>query len=146
MDWLFLKLADAIGLKIDQVRYVTLFFLSIPLAYVFRVVLHYKYTSCTTRHLFSMLFGILFCWLCFKWQTLILIGFILFGYCLLLMLPPSSVHMLVHNIIIIIIVIIMIVSYSLIYALTGVGMGHIYRMYIDYGGYSLDFTGYIHYQ
>jgi lysophospholipid acyltransferase 1/2 len=57
------------------------------------------------------------------------------------MLPPSSVHMLVHNIIIIIIVIIMIVSYSLIYALTGVGMGHIYRMYIDYGGYSLDFTG-----
>ena len=86
----------------------TLFFLSFPLASFLRVVLHYSYTSTTTRHTVSIILGLFFGWLCFKWlvlyytmlltdcidyrQVLYLIGFVLVGYILLVTLPPSVVQ------------------------------------------------------
>ncbi|XP_019856612.1 PREDICTED: lysophospholipid acyltransferase 2-like isoform X2 [Amphimedon queenslandica] len=123
METLFGQLSLYLGLPMDKVRYGCLYFTSFPLALVLRIFLNYKYTSSVIRHLFCIMFGILYCWLCFQWQVFYLLAFVSVGYILLLTVPSHRVH-----------------TFTLWYVLTGVSVGHVYRMLIDYGNYTLDFS------
>ncbi|XP_064382586.1 lysophospholipid acyltransferase 2-like [Halichondria panicea] len=121
---MFQTIADTVGLPVDQIRYVILLFLSYPLAYVFRYALHPSHTSLITRHIFSLSFGLLYGFLCFGSQMIVL--FAIIGVCcaMLQYLPATVVQ-----------------RYTMVWAMGSMSAAHIYRMMTDYGGWTLDFTG-----
>lgn len=126
MDNIFLSVSEYVGVRVelDKARYFTLFMVSYPFAIILRVILHHHSTSTTVRHTYSLLLGLLYSVLCFGWQTSYLLIFLLIAYALLHILPAKTVHW-----------------YSLVYALGGSSIGHVYRLITDYEGYTLDFTG-----
>jgi len=63
----FQALSDLLGFPIDQIRYITLLFLSFPVAWVMRYALHPSHTSVKTRHVFSAGVGIAMGTICFGW-------------------------------------------------------------------------------
>ncbi|XP_064382584.1 lysophospholipid acyltransferase 6-like [Halichondria panicea] len=121
---MFQAAAEVIGFPVDQTRYITLLLLSYPLAYVFRYALHPSHTSLITRHIFSLSFGLLFGFLCFGSQMIVLFAIIGVCYAMLQYLPATVVQ-----------------RYTMVWAMGSMSAAHIYRMMTDYGGWSLDFTG-----
>ena len=136
----------------DQVRYLVLIFLSYPLAYIFRYVLHPSHTSLTTRYVYSMSLGLVMGFMCFGWQMFILFGVVGVSYIFLLVLPPNvvqryrkttcctscfSTNYVSHHVVLFI----QPSSYTMVWALGCVSAAHVYRMITDYEGWHLDFTG-----
>lgn len=126
LEAVFQAVADKAGFPIDQVRYVLLLVLSYPIAFIFYRLLTPKNTSVTTRHVFSAAVGVAMGFICFGWQMLILFAFVGVGYLLLLSLPPAVVQ-----------------YYSFAWVMGCISVAHVYRMTMDFGGYSLDFTGWV---
>ena len=78
--------------KIPQVRYIILLFLSFPLAYILRHTLHPSRTSLTVRYVYSLSFGLYFGFSCFGVQMAILFGIVGVSYLMLLLVPPTLVQ------------------------------------------------------
>lgn len=115
---------DNTGLAVDRARFIICILAAYPLGLIFSVILHPKRASPTTRHLYQLIVGLLFCFFCFKSQVLLLLGNTGMCYLLLLLCPASQVHIAVF-----------------VWAMSFMSVSHIYRMYTDYNGYTLDFTG-----
>lgn len=76
-----------------QIRYVLLLLLSFPLALILRFLLHPDHTPLYVRHVYSMTMGWVLGLLCFGWeQMLILLFVIAVSYVLLLVVPTPHIH------------------------------------------------------
>ena len=76
-----------------QVRYIVLLFLSFPLAFILRHLLHpSRGTPLTVRYVYSLALGLYFGCSCFGVQMLILFGITGVSYLMLIFLPPTVVQ------------------------------------------------------
>jgi len=112
------------GLAPDRARYLICMLGSYPLALIFSTLLSPARVSPTLRHLFQLTVGLAFCVFCFRLQVLLLLLDTGVCYLLLLLSPARLVHLAVFW-----------------WAIIFMSVSHIYRMYTDYNGYTLDFTG-----
>lgn len=118
------SITEVSGLTADRARYLLCMLGSYPLALLFSTLLSPARASPTVRHLFQLTAGLLFCIFCFRLQVLLLLLDTGVCYLLILFSPPRLVHLTVFW-----------------WAITFMSVSHIYRMYTDYNGYTLDFTG-----
>ena len=79
-------------LSFYQVRYIILLFLSFPLAFILRHLLHPSRTPLTVRYVYSLALGLYFGCSCFGMQMLILFGIVGVSYLMLIFLPPTVVQ------------------------------------------------------
>jgi len=117
LGWLATKIAILFGAKVNEVNYVLCLLLAFPLGVVYRWI-----HSPTVRKLFSVLAG---SWLGFSalgWHSLhiLVCSFI----CYLIMWTKSKRQ---HN-------------YVFLFVFSYLSLGHLYRQWTDYLGWSLDFT------
>ena len=75
-----------------QVRYIVLLFLSFPLAFILRHLLHPSRTPLAVRYVYSLALGLYFGYSCFGVQMLILFGITGVSYLMLIFLPPTIVQ------------------------------------------------------
>jgi hypothetical protein len=72
---------------------VVLLILGYPLSLILRHALHPGHTSLFIRHLYSLSMGLVMGFLCFGWQQMALLIFIvLISYLFLHLIPPNYTH------------------------------------------------------
>lgn len=101
-----------------SLMYMTFLLLSFPLA-----LIHRRLPPGHTRHLFSALFGLLFCFLVFGWKTLHSFVPALVSYACMLLLPAHLAS-----------------KITFVFAFSYLSLCHMHRMATDYLGWSIDFT------
>ncbi|RHY19658.1 hypothetical protein DYB30_004269 [Aphanomyces astaci] len=111
--------ADAAGLPLDQVRYVSCLFGAYPFALVFSLL-----PSATLKHLFSLGVGVSLAQFVFgaSWVHTLIMA--LSTYLLVVIAPAKYAPRLVF-------------VWNMLY----ISASHLYRLYVDYMGWSLDITG-----
>jgi len=112
---------SATGIPLDQVKFVFCCLLAYPLGYIFSLI---STKNTAGRHFTGMFFGLWFAWFIFKDQMLHSFVSSAIVYLMLQTLPRNVVH-----------------KYVFAFMMTYMSISHIYRMYVDYMGWSIDFTG-----
>jgi len=121
---LLAPLAAKVGLPVDQFNFLACQLLALLLSYPFRKLLHPALVGPAVRHLFSVVVGLSLAYFCFGYQVIHLFLLSSVAYACMRLLAPSVSQRVV-----------------LVFALSYLSVVHIYRMYYDYGGYTLDVTG-----
>jgi lysophospholipid acyltransferase len=116
---LFNQIGSSIGLDPFAVLYLFTFIINFPLALFVR-----KLPAGRIRHLFCLIFGMGYCFFAFQWMTLHSLFLAVSCYMISMILPWNISHIVVFT-----------------FAMSYMTMCHIYRMSIDYLGWSIDFTG-----
>ncbi|KAH9101924.1 hypothetical protein AeMF1_021370 [Aphanomyces euteiches] len=111
--------AEGAGLPLDQVRYVGCLFGAYPVAILFSLV-----PSATLKHIFSLTIGVALAQFVFgpSWVHTLIMA--ISTYLLVVLAPPKYAPRLVF-------------LWNMIY----MSASHLYRLYVDYMGWSLDVTG-----
>ncbi|XP_052799638.1 lysophospholipid acyltransferase 6-like isoform X2 [Mya arenaria] len=121
---LLTPLSATTGLSIDQVNFLVCQLTALALGFPFRSLCSASKAGSTTRHVVELGLGILLVFFCFGYQIVHL--FALTTLCYLLIQVNSKPY--VPQIVFIV-------------AMGYLAVCHIYRMILDYGGYTLDITG-----
>ncbi|CAM9628376.1 unnamed protein product [Ascophyllum nodosum] len=119
LDAKALELADTIGFEADSMKYVLLLLAAYPLAAVFA-----RLPNATAKHAFSVLVGIWTMQFVFYSQWIHSFISSTVTYLMVLFLPNKYMPHIVF-----------------LFVMGYICVSHIYRMYVDYMGWSLDFTG-----
>jgi len=117
-------LAETIGLPVDQCNFLFCQLLALALTYPFRHLLHPARAGAAARHAISTGVGLFLAYFCFGYQVIHLFLLSTVSYACMRFLAPSVSQRIV-----------------LVFALSYLSVVHVYRMYYDYGGYTLDVTG-----
>jgi len=120
VDQQYYDMASATGLGADQLKFLTCSLASYPLA----VVMSKLPNNPTLKHLFGMSFGLLFGWINFGQQLLMLFVSSTVAFLILHLFSPKRSAQLIY-----------------LWCMLFLSGCHIYRMITDYMGYTLDFTG-----
>jgi lysophospholipid acyltransferase len=118
----FAGLANQTGFPVDQLKYLSCLLLAVPLSSIFRFL---GSGHENVKHLISIVISIFFCHFSlgeYSWIHSLMVSMI--SYTLLSLLPHGIAHKAVF-----------------VFALGHLSACHIYRMYEDWSGWSLDFTG-----
>ena len=121
---LLAPLAGAIGLPVDQLNFLACQLTALLLSYPYRRLLHPAIVGPEIRHAVSTILGLLFAYFCFGYQVVHLFFLSTVSYVCMRAFAPSVSNRVV-----------------LVFALSYLSVVHLYRMYYDYGGYTLDVTG-----
>jgi len=113
-------LSEQSGLGVDQLSFLFCSFVAYPLA----VVYSFLPPNRNLKHIFGLVIGVWFSWICFKWQTLHSFASAAGAYLIVNIFEPKQAA-----------------KFTYIWAMGYLTASHIYRMYDDYMGYTLDFTG-----
>jgi len=114
-------LQAASGFPEDQLKTVLCMLAAYPIAFIFKSFPNIP----ALKHFFSIALGIFFCiYTLGRWSWLHLFGSSLVAYLILLLASPKISHKLVF-----------------FWAMGYITLSHIYRLYTDYLGWSLDYTG-----
>eukprot|EP00823_Brevimastigomonas_motovehiculus_P004304 TRINITY_DN280_c0_g1_i1.p1 TRINITY_DN280_c0_g1~~TRINITY_DN280_c0_g1_i1.p1 ORF type:complete len:523 (-),score=79.14 TRINITY_DN280_c0_g1_i1:99-1667(-) len=105
------------GLADDQVRLVLCIILSIPLGFI-----HKRLPSANIKHIYSLAFGILFTYWCYGWPFLHLLFTSLAAYVAVLVMKEKAALPV------------------FIGSMTYLTASHVYRVWTDYMGWTLDYT------
>lgn len=116
--------ADIVGLPPDQLNFLFCQLIALILTYPFRHFLHPAVVGATTRHVVSTSLGLFLAYFCFGYQVVHLFFLSTVSYACMRLFAPSVSQRVV-----------------LVFALSYLSIVHVYRMYYDYGGYTLDVTG-----
>ncbi|XP_020892065.1 membrane-bound O-acyltransferase domain-containing protein 2 [Exaiptasia diaphana] len=108
----------------DQVSFISCILFSYPLGIVYRRLFHASNVSPQTRQTVGLAWGVLFGWICFKWQLFNIIGTTTLCYLLTVYVHPKYTHRVV-----------------LVVSLAILSTSHLMRQIYDYGSYKLDYTG-----
>ncbi|EKX44327.1 hypothetical protein GUITHDRAFT_109777 [Guillardia theta CCMP2712] len=128
----FLKqAAQTCGLPLDQFKYTTALLLGIPLGYFLRYSTKdpwrcsdaEKASAISTRHMLCAIIGLMEVVYVFGWETFHSFFSTTVAYILLQVAPRDKVHLWVTA-----------------WAMGYMSCAHIYRMIVDFGGWSIDFT------
>lgn len=117
-------LADKVGLPVDQFNFLCCQLAALILTYPFRHLLHPAKVGASVRHLVSTSIGLFLAYFCFGYQVVHLFFLSSVSYACMRFTHPSVSQRVV-----------------LVFALSYLSIVHVYRMYYDYGGYTLDITG-----
>eukprot|EP00741_Cyanophora_paradoxa_P001233 tig00000471_g1190.t1 len=115
----FDALSKIAGFPVDQVRYVACLLLAYPAAGIHKLL-----PSATVKHIYSIVVGLFFGYLCLREDIVHSFAVALGSYFLVKLGPARYSHVLV-----------------MMFALSYLSVSHIYRMYKNYMGWELDFTG-----
>lgn len=110
--------SNVTGINVPSLIYLTYFVLSIPFA-----MLHRKLPTGSARHLYSMTIGFIYCFFAFRWGALHSVITALIGYFIMVFFPYQIQHKM---------------TFVIIFAYLTICQ--LYRMYVDYLGWTLDFT------
>ena len=120
-DHLCVALGASSGLGADQLKYLICLLAAIPLGLVFHALPYRK----NLRMAFGMVWGLIFCFFCLgPWAWIHSFSTATITYLLIRFGPERYMHNLVF-----------------IFLMAYMSASHIYRMYTDYLGWHLDFTG-----
>eukprot|EP00904_Undaria_pinnatifida_P005433 jgi/Undpi1/2019/HiC_scaffold_12.g05405.m1 len=119
LDAAAIDLADSIGFDVGTMKYVLLLLAAYPLAAVFS-----RLPNATTKHFFSALVGVWMMQFVFYGQWIHSFVSALVTYVMVLALPNKYMPKVVFA-----------------FVLGYISLSHLYRAYVDYMGWSLDFTG-----
>ncbi|KDO21008.1 hypothetical protein SPRG_13936 [Saprolegnia parasitica CBS 223.65] len=113
------EIAAGAGMELDQVRYAVCLFAVYPLALLFQLL-----PTATLKHLYSLGVGVSLAQFVFgsQWVHSFLMSFLTY---LLVWLAPAKFAP----------------SIVFLFNMTYMSLAHLYRIYVDYMGWSLDFTG-----
>lgn len=103
----------------DQVRLILVFFLQYPLGWF----AHYCVYGTTLRHLWNILVGGLIQFYIYRMGILHVIGMTVISYLLMSLLPRNRQQ-----------------SVVMVWCLSYLTVNHLYRMYINFGGFNLDIS------
>ncbi|XP_033763817.1 membrane-bound O-acyltransferase domain-containing protein 2-like [Pecten maximus] len=117
-------LCDVIGLPIDQINFLASFIIAFSSGILMRKIVPAGRQRITQRHVLELSLGLALGYFCFGYQLIHLVLYTTLPYLLVLFGPRQYFHTLVFAVAFVYIVII-----------------HAYRLYYDYGGFSLDVTG-----
>lgn len=120
VDEVLVELADSIGFAVDQIRTIGCLLIAFPIAFIHRLLPD----SPTLKHLYSIFWGFFFSWLCFGINTFVPLFVALVTYVGAFILPTKVYPVVIF-----------------VFAMGVLTFMHIYRLIIDFGGYSLDITG-----
>jgi len=112
------------GFSIDKINFVFCMLLCYPLGLVFRLILHPKRVTTTTRRAVGLAWGVGLAVFCFGWETSILVGLTSVCYVLTATINPSVVH-----------------RYVFVVAMGTLSVAHLYRQITNYGVHAVDFSG-----
>jgi len=115
-----LSLSENSGLGVDQLSFLFCSFVAYPLAVVYSLLPPNR----NLKHIYGLVIGLWFSWTCFKWQTLHSFGSAAGAYLIVNIFEPKQAA-----------------KFTYIWMMGYLTVSHIYRMYDDYMGYTLDFTG-----
>lgn len=119
LDAKAIELADSIGFDVGTMKYVLLLLAAYPLAAVFS-----RLPNATTKHFFSALVGVWMMQFVFYGQWIHSFVSAAVTYLMVLVLPNKYMPKVVFA-----------------FVLGYISLSHLYRAYVDYMGWSLDFTG-----
>ncbi|OQR92665.1 lysophospholipid acyltransferase [Thraustotheca clavata] len=113
------EIAHNAGMQLDQIRYAVCLFAVYPLALIFQML-----PSPTLKHLYSLGVGVSLAQFVFgsQWIHSLLMSFL--TYLLVWLAPARHAPYIVF-----------------LFNMTYMSLAHLYRIYVDYMGWSLDFTG-----
>lgn len=114
-------LSGMAGLPTDQVKYITCMLLAVPFGWILRGLPNVP----ALKHLLSIFVSVFFCVLCLgplSWLHAFFSSLVC--YLIMKVLSPSAAAPAV-----------------MVFAMTYMSVSHIYRMYTDYMGWTMDFTG-----
>jgi len=121
---IFEPVANKIGFSLDQFNFLACQLSALLLSYPFRKFLHPSNVSPSIRHVVEMVVGLFLCHFAYGHQVLHLLLLSTLSYgCLRLLKPVISQRVVLFA------------------SLSYLSVVHIYRMYYDYGGYTMDVTG-----
>lgn len=118
----FADLSAQTGFPADQLKYLACLLAAIPLSYIFRLLGPGRENA---KHVLSIVISIFFCHFSlgeYSWIHSLVTAMI--SYTLLSILPHGIAHKAVF-----------------VFAMGYLSVGHIYRMYTDWSGWTLDFSG-----
>nr|XP_022910561.1 membrane-bound O-acyltransferase domain-containing protein 2 [Onthophagus taurus] len=121
---IFSRLAEYVGVEVDQANFVISQFVALALASLFRTVLHPSKTKSGTRHGFGLIFGLFIGYFCFGMQAIHLAGLPALCYIVIRTTSPDIMQRLV-----------------LAVALLYLSCIHLHRQIYDYASYTLDISG-----
>ena len=121
----------SVGLPADQIKYVSALLAGIPIGFVFRAITsdpHNKEGAAKSaaikfRHQLCATIGILMVLFAFGWEIFHSLFSSTVSFMLLRLAPRKHVHIIVT-----------------LWAMSYMSCAHIYRMIVDYGGWTIDFT------
>jgi len=120
VDELLNVAVDATGLGLDKIRFLFCSVLAFPLALVFLILPNRP----VIKHLYSLLLGIWFGWVTMGYHILHSFVSSTVSYLLMVYLPPKLSS-----------------KFVFVWSMGYLSVSHLYRMQVDYMGYTLDFTG-----
>jgi len=121
---LLAPISAKIGLPVDQLNFLACQLFALFLSYPFRRLLHPATVGPVLRHLVSTFVGLGMAYFCFGYQVIHLFALSSVSYACMRFLTPAVSNRVV-----------------LVFALSYLSIVHVYRMYYDYGGHTLDVTG-----
>eukprot|EP01114_Cavostelium_apophysatum_P011080 TRINITY_DN2525_c0_g1_i1.p1 TRINITY_DN2525_c0_g1~~TRINITY_DN2525_c0_g1_i1.p1 ORF type:complete len:471 (+),score=106.65 TRINITY_DN2525_c0_g1_i1:139-1551(+) len=116
----FALLHDQTGLATDQLKFLVCSFAAYPLAFVCSLLPN----APVVKHLYCMILGLAFGWITMGTQLIHSFVSSTIAYLILCVFPPKTGAKLVY-----------------VWCMLYLSGSHIYRMIVDYMGYTLDFTG-----
>eukprot|EP01116_Phalansterium_solitarium_P011443 TRINITY_DN27123_c0_g1_i1.p1 TRINITY_DN27123_c0_g1~~TRINITY_DN27123_c0_g1_i1.p1 ORF type:complete len:475 (+),score=132.32 TRINITY_DN27123_c0_g1_i1:217-1641(+) len=120
IDAAFNELAANVGFPADQLKFLFSLFASYPLGFLMK----YLPNSPSLKHMYSIVFSALFSWLCLGPFAIFHSVFSSFvAYLMMATLPHGTAHKVVF-----------------VWVLGYMSASHIYRMYFDWMGWTMDFT------
>ncbi|XP_060068549.1 lysophospholipid acyltransferase 6-like [Ylistrum balloti] len=117
-------LCDIIGLPVDQINFLACFVIAFSSGVLMRKAIPAGRDRATQRHVFELSLGLAMGYFCFGYQLIHLLLYSTLPYLLVLYGPRRSYHTLVFTV-----------------AFAYIVIMHSYRLFYDYGGFSLDVTG-----
>jgi len=121
LDAEFEQLSQSIGFPPDQLKYITCMLLCYPAALIFKGL---PKDAATIKHIFSIVISLSFCAFClgpYAWLHSFFSSLVTYYICMLV--PHGTAH-----------------KVAFAWALVYMSVSHLYRIYVDYMGWTLDFT------